>query len=174
MSRSRRLRVIAGSVLLSVCSIVGFGALPASAVTPSCAADAVLGITSSSYHFMWDGTTWFHDGPGGTVTGTVQAQRTLSATISAGAEVSVTDLVSTVKATVSGSATQTLTTSLGHTYTHTIPAKQFGNLKYGGWAYSVSWTYEYRLSNCVVKILQKGTGNVPTQAQGWYYYNTSS
>lgn len=174
MSPSRRLRTIAASVLLSVCSIVGFGALPAAAVTPFCAADVVLAVTSANYHFMWDGTTWFHDGPGGQVTGMVQAQRTIGATISVGAEVSVTDLVTTVKASISGSATASLTTTLGHTYTHVIPANKYGNLKYGGWGYSVNWTYEYRQSNCVIKVLQRGTGTVPTVAQGWYYYNTSS
>ena len=174
MSRIRRLCVVAASVLASALAIVGFGAVPASAVTPSCAADAVLGVTSASYHFMWDGVTWFHDGPGGVVTGTVQTQRTISATISYGAEVSVNDLISSVKATVSGSATRSVTTTLGHQYQHSIAANKYGNLKYGGWGYSVNWTYEYRQSNCTIKILQKGTGTVPTVATGWYYYATNS
>ncbi|HWG25856.1 hypothetical protein [Actinospica sp.] len=176
MSLSRRSSAIAASAVLAASSILGLGASPASAasVTPSCAADAVLGITSATYHFMWDNATWFHDGPGGSVTGTVQTQRTISATISAGAEVSTDELVVAAKATVSSSATKSLVTTLGHTYTHTIPAADYGNLKYGGWGYSVSWTYEYRQSNCVIKVLQKGTGQVPTVAQGWYYYNTTS
>lgn len=176
MSGSRRLRLVSASILLSLCAAVGFGVAPASAatITPNCAADVVLAITSANYHFLWDGVTWFHDGPGGSVTGTVQRQRTISATISAGAEVSTDELVVAAKATVSSSVTKQMQTTLGHAYTHSIPSNKFGNLKYGGWGYSVGWTYEYRHSNCTITKIQTGTGTVPTVAQGWYYYNTNS
>src|SRR5690242_15885412 len=63
------------------------------AVTPSCAADVVVGITSSHYYLIWDGVTWFHDGPGGTVTGQVQRQTQVSATLSYGADITLNDLV---------------------------------------------------------------------------------
>lgn len=181
MSRSKRFGVIAASALISVGALLGFNAVPAAAasnvgpaVTSSCAADVVIGITSSRYVFMWDHVTWWHDGPGGTVTGQVQVQRQISATISYGADITLNDLVSSVKVSISSSATRSTTTTLGHTYSHVIPANKFGNLKYGAWGYSVSWVKEYRHSNCTITVLGRGTGTVPTVAKGWYYYNTNS
>ena len=170
MSRTIRLGALAASVFIPASALMAFSAAPASA---SCAADVVIGV-SGHYEFIWDGATWWHDGPGGTITGTVQVQRQVSATISYGADISINDLVSSVKASISGSATRSLTTTLGHTYTHTIPARDYGNLKYGAWGYSVSWVKEYRHSNCTITVLGRGTGTVPTVATGWYYYSTTS
>ena len=42
-------------------------------------------IDSSQYVFYYDGHTWFRDGPGGTITGTVTTTSTRSATISGSA-----------------------------------------------------------------------------------------
>jgi hypothetical protein len=177
MSRASRIGVIAASTLLSAGALVGFSAVPASAapnpVTASCAADVVIGVTGR-YTFLWDRVTWFHDGPGGTITGHVEKQSQVAATISYGADISLSDLVSSVKASINKSATRSVTTTVGHTYQHTIPANKFGNLKYGAWGYSVSWVKEYRHSNCTITVLGRGTGTVPTVAVGWHYYNTNS
>jgi hypothetical protein len=150
------------------------GSVLGAAVTPSCAADVVIGITSSHYYLIWDGVTWFHDGPGGTVTGQVQRQAQVSATISYGADITLNDLVASVKASINSAATRSVTTTIGHSYTHSIPANKFGNLKYGAWGYSVGWVKEYRHSNCTITVLGRGTGRVPTKATGWYYYSTNS
>lgn len=170
MSRIKRLGALAASTLVPASALMAFGAAPASA---SCASDVVIGV-SGHYVFIWDGATWWHDGPGGTISGTVQHQRQISATISYGADISVNDLVSSVKMSISGSATRSLTTTLGHTYTHVIPATKYGNLKYGAWGYAVNWVKEYRHSNCTITVLGRGTGTVPTVATGWYYYSTNS
>jgi hypothetical protein len=181
MSRTKRLGIIAASALMSVGALLGFSAIPASAspnfgpaVTSSCAADVVVGITSSHYYLIWDGVTWFHDGPGGMVTGHVERQAQVSATISYGADITLNDLVASVKASINNSATRSVTTTIGHSYSHSIPANKFGNLKYGAWGYAVSWVKEYRHSNCTITVLGRGTGRVPTKATGWYYYNTNS
>lgn len=170
MSPSKRLGAIAASALISAGALSAFSAAPASA---SCASDVVIGV-SGHYVFFWDGATWWHDGPGGTITGTVQVQRQVSATISYGADITLSDLVSSVKASINNSATRSVTTTLGHTYTHVIPSTMYGNLKYGAWGYNVSWVKEYRHSNCTITVLGRGTGTVPTVATGWYYYSTSS
>lgn len=170
MSRAKRLGAIAASALVSATALSAFGAAPASA---SCAADVVIGV-SGKYVFLWDGVTWWHDGPGGTITGQVQRTRTISSTISYGADITMSDLISSVKASISGSATNSVATTLGHTYTHAIPSNAYGNLKYGAWGYNVTWKKEYRHSNCTITVLGQGTGTVPTVATGWYYYSTSS
>jgi hypothetical protein len=170
MSRAKRFGALVASTLISAGVLPAVSAQPASA---SCAADVVISV-SGQYKFIWDGSTWWHDGPGGTITGTVQVQRQISATISYGADITINDLVSSVKASISGSATNSLTTTLGHTYTHTIPSTMYGNLKYGAWGYAVSWVKEYRHSDCTITVLGRGTGTVPTVATGWYYYSTTS
>lgn len=170
MSRTKRLCALAASTLIPTGALMAFGAAPASA---SCASDVVIGV-SGHYTFIWDGATWWHDGPGGTISGTVQRQRQISASISYGADISVNDLVSSVKVSINASATRSLTTTLGHTYTHSIPSNKYGNLKYGAWGYTVNWVKEYRHSNCTITVLGRGTGTVPTVATGWYYYSTNS
>jgi hypothetical protein len=175
MSRSRRFGAIAASAVMALGALLA-GAAPASAhsVTPNCTSDVTTAITSSNYVFIWDGVTWFHDGPGGTVTGTVTTARQISSTISAGAEISLSDLISTVKATVSASATNSVTTTVGHLYTHSIPSNEYGNLRYGSWGYAVHWEIVYRHSNCTTTIVQTGTGTVTTVAVGWHYWSTTT
>jgi hypothetical protein len=176
MSRTRRLGVIAASVLISLGGLLGLTGGPASASpsTATCAADDVLAITSAKYVFMWDRVTWFHDGPGGKVTGDVQKQRQISASISFGADISVGFLVEESKISITTAITKTVQTTFGHHYEHLIPATKYGNLKYGAWGYSVSWVDEYRHSNCKITVRQRGTGVVPTVAVGWYYFITNS
>ena len=66
-------------------------------------------------------------------------------TISYGADISLNDLVASVKASVSHSATRSVTTTVGHTYTHPVPANKFGNLKYGAWGYYIDGCTSARL-----------------------------
>ncbi|HXR73538.1 hypothetical protein [Actinocrinis sp.] len=170
MSRSKRFGAVAASAVICASTLSAVNAAPASA---SCAADVVVAV-SGRYVFLWDGTTWWHDGPGGTITGTVQVTRTISSTLSYGADITMSDLINSVKASISNAATKSVATTKGHTYTHSIPATKYGNLKYGAWGYSVTWKKEYRHSNCTISVLGQGTGTVPTVATGWYYYNTNS
>jgi hypothetical protein len=123
---------------------------------------------------MWDGTTWFKDGPGGSMTVSVTTTRTISASISAGAQISVSDLVSTAQLSITTTVTGSVTTTIGHSYTHAIPANEYGNMKYGSWGYYVHWEILYRHSNCTETVVQTGTGSVPTTAVGWEYYSTTT
>jgi hypothetical protein len=179
MSRTKRFGVIALSALLSVGAFLGFGGVAASAATStpaaaaSCAADVVIGV-SGRYVFLWDRVTWYHDGPGGRVTGEVHTQRQVSATLSYGADISINELIAESKVTISRSVTKSVTTTTGHTYYHDIPAKKYGNLQYGAWGYAVSWVKEYRHSNCKITVLGRGTGTVPTVAVGWHYFTTNT
>ena len=176
MVRTRRLGVIAVSVLVLLGALLAFTGGPAlaSPAAASCAADDILAITSSKYVFMWDQTTWLHDGPGGKVTGDVTKQRQIAATISYGADISIGFLVEESKVSISKAITTTVATTVGHHYEHVIPATKYGNLQYGAWGYSVSWADEYRHSNCTITVRQRGTGMVPTVAVGWHYFTTSN
>lgn len=177
MSPTKRFGVIALTAVLSLGGLLGFGGGAASAATPaavaSCAADVVIGVTGK-YVFLWDQVTWYHDGPGGRVTGEVHTARQVSATISYGADISINELIAESKVSISRSVTKSVTTTTGHTYYHDIPANKFGNLRYGAWGYNVSWVKEYRHSNCTITVEGRGTGTVPTVAVGWYYWSTNS
>ena len=143
-------------------------------VPRNCGYEVWSRIDSYQGFHMWDGKTWLKDGPGGVVTADVQKTTTMSASISAGAEISVNELVADSKVTISASVTRTVTTTTGHHYSHSIPARKFGNLQYGAWAYRVSWSKWRQNGNCSVTKLAAGTGTVPTVAVGWKYFSTSS
>ncbi|MFL6239956.1 MAG: hypothetical protein ACJ735_10760 [Actinomycetes bacterium] len=129
--------------------------------------------SSSSYHLPAPGT-YFKDGPGGTMTVSVQNSTSVSASMSYSTEVSVSDIVSSVKAQISASAERSQTITVGHTYSHSIPSGYYGNLQYGSWGYYVHWEHVYDNGNCTYRYGDTGTAKVPSTAVGWKYWSTSS
>ena len=79
-----------------------------------CGAHNFSQIDASRYVFIWDRQTWFRDGPGGIITGTVQNQSQIAASISVGASISINDIVAESQVTVSASVTKTVSTTKGH------------------------------------------------------------
>jgi hypothetical protein len=109
-------------------------------VPKHCPAHNFSEIDASRYVFIWDKHTWFRDGPGGIITGTVQKQSQIAASISVGASISINDIIAESQVTVSVSVTKTVSTTKGHQYSHDIPANKFGNIEYGAWGYQVKWS----------------------------------
>lgn len=141
---------------------------------PACAADVIDWADSSRYVFIWDGKTYYHDGPGGDPTVTVTRASLIGATLTAGAEFSINELIADSKVSVSASITRSVTTTTGQAYHHVIPAHKYGNLQYGAWGYEVHIEQAYRHSNCVITHKSLGYGYAPTKAVGWYYWTTST
>lgn len=141
-----------------------------------CASDRgwYVDITSSSSYHLPAAGTYFKDGPGGTMTVSVQSSTTVSASMTATSEVSISDIVSSVKAQVSASAEKSQTITVGHTYSHSIPSGSYGNLQYGSWGYYVHWQHVFDNGNCTYSYGASGTAKVPTTAVGWKYWTTSS
>jgi hypothetical protein len=129
--------------------------------------------SSSSYHMAAAGTS-FKDGPGGTITGSVEKATTISATMTASSEVTISDIVSSVKAQVSASATRSDSVTVGHTYSHSIPSNMYGHIVYGSWGYNVGWQHVFDNGNCTYKYGDSGTAKVPSNEVGWRYWSTSS
>jgi hypothetical protein len=127
-------------------------------------------IDAARYVFIWDGRTWYRDGPGGRVTGTVERRSDISATISVGATISIGFLVADSQVTVSAAVTRTASITTGHSYFHDIPARRFGNIEYGAWGYQVDWSQWREDRGCRFTELAAGTGMVPTVAVGWFYW----
>lgn len=131
-------------------------------------------IDASRYVFFWDGVTWFSDGPGGQVTGTITRTTRRSVTISVGAEISINELFADSKVTVSAAVTKEATTTTGHEYKHTIPAHLYGNIEYGLLGYQLQWSRWHEDRGCRFTELDSGSGTVPTVAQRWRWFTTTS
>jgi hypothetical protein len=131
-------------------------------------------IDASRYVLFWDGITWFSDGPGGVVTGSVTKTSRRSITISVGAEISINELFADSKVTVSAAVTKEATTTTGHSYKHDIPANLYGNLEFGVLGYQVQWSKWHETHGCQFIELDSGTGTVPTVGQRFHFYTTTS
>jgi hypothetical protein len=135
-----------------------------------CQANIWSRIDSSQYVFIWDGHTYFRDGPGGTMTVSVSVNSSISATITAGAKISVNELVADAEVTVSASITTSVGITVGHTYSRNITSGKYGNAQYGTWGYRLTWSQWERHNDCSLTELASGGGTAPTPAVGWQYW----
>lgn len=131
-------------------------------------------ITSQTSYHLWDGKTWWKDGFGGTVTGTVSSSSTVSSTATGSGSFTVGGIVAQAKIEVSPSVTNSTVTTTGHTYSHNITSNMYGNLRYGSWGYYVGWARYYDSASCTTTRVASGTAKVSSVAVGWRYYETSS
>jgi hypothetical protein len=139
----------------------------------SCPEETVYTVKSKQVVSYWVPGTNFVDGKGGTVQGRVEKSWTKSATVEASADVSVGVLWATVKAQVSKSVTKSNTVTVGHWYSHDIPAKKYGHLRYRVIGYKVLF-WKVRVSrNCKEKLLDAFYGTFPTDKEGWKYWSTT-
>lgn len=129
--------------------------------------------TTSSYHIGASGT-YFKDGPGGTMTGSVTTATTVSVTGTVSAGATLSGIVASAKVEVSASITSSTAITVGHTYSHTITSGKYGNMRYGSWGYKLNWEYRYMYSNCTSVAKSYGTAYAPTGAVGWRYWETTS
>lgn len=150
------------------------GLSPATAGTQGCPTEYYYDITSNTGYHMWDGRTYFKDGPGGTITGSVTRTGTVTTSVSATGSYSVGGIVAQAKIEVSGSLTQSVAISVGHTYSRNITAGRYGNMKYGSWGQRVGWRYLVDKSDCKTYTISSGTAYIPTAAVGWRYWETTS
>lgn len=146
----------------------------ATAGPDACPTEYYYDITSNSGYHMWDGRTYFKDGPGGTITGSVTRTGTVPTSVSATGSYSVGGIVAQAKIEVSGSLTQSVAISVGHTYSRNITSGRYGNMKYGSWGQKVGWRYLIDRSNCTTGVISSGTAYIPTAAVGWRYWETTS
>jgi hypothetical protein len=159
------------SSTVALTAIVGTGT--AVAAPRSCPPDVGVGITAHHSHFLGSANK-FKDGKGGTISVSVTKAGTLSASISAGAEVSVSDVIASAKVSVSSTITKSVAVTVGHTYSHNISSNKYGHAWYGTWGYSVDWEKTRDRANCTTEVLDRGTAILPIKEVGWRYWETSS
>ncbi|MFI9630495.1 hypothetical protein [Streptomyces sp. NPDC052042] len=130
--------------------------------------------TATHVPARWFGTS-YKDGPGGTMTVTVQKSGKLGVEISGTVGASASVLLAEVKAEYSVKVVAEVGITVGHTYSHAIPAKKYGHLQYGSWGYKVNWVkYKTSADRCGKVKLGSGTAKLPTKEVGWRYWTTSS
>jgi hypothetical protein len=131
---------------------------------------------NENYHVpsWWNGTS-YKDGPGGTMKVRVEKSGKLGVEVSGTTEASTSAIFAKAKVSYSIKVVAEVGITVGHEYSHEIPAKKYGHLQYGSWGYKLKWT-KYRTSNdrCGKVKLGSGTAKLPTKETGWRYWATSS
>lgn len=165
-------RFLAAAVLATGgLTALGATVSPASA---GCVPSDTYSILSHAGYFMWDGHTYYKDGPGGTMNVSVESSSTISNSVTATGSYSVSDIISEIKIEVSSNTTSSTTTTTGHAYSRNVTAGRYGNLKYGSWGNRVHWARYERTPQCTTVTLASGWINAPTTAVGWDYWETTS
>ncbi|MGW0936819.1 hypothetical protein [Streptomyces sp. NPDC002666] len=129
-----------------------------------------------SYHVpsWWNGTS-FKDGPGGSIRVSVEKAGKIGVEVSGTVGVSGGVLLAEVKAEYSVKVVAEVGVTVGHHYTHAVPAKKYGHLQYGSWGYKVNWTkYKTSADRCGKVKMGSGTAKLPTKETGWRYWTTNS
>lgn len=132
--------------------------------------------SKKNYHVpsRWNGTT-FKDGPGGTMRVSVEKSGKIGVELSGSVEASADAIVAKSKVTFGVKVVGEVGVTVGHTYTHSIPARKYGHLQYGSWGYNVKWTkYATSADRCGKVKLGSGKAKIPTKSVGWRYWTTSS
>ncbi|MDQ0932856.1 MULTISPECIES: hypothetical protein [Streptomyces] len=152
-------------------------AAPASAlVTPkrSCPITYGVLITSHKAYRIPAKGAYLKDGPGGTMTASVTRASTITYSLSTSLEVSASYLFASAKASVNAGITKSVAITTGHTYSHDIHARKYGNLQYGSNGFKVGWESNRTNPNCTTTTLASGTAVLPATSVGWHYWETSS
>lgn len=114
------------------------------------------------------------DGPGGSMTGSVQNSTSVAATMTVGASAELGGVIAKAKVEVSASLTSSVGITIGHSYTHTITAGKYGNMQYGSWGQQVNWKKYKNNANCTTTTVASGTARIPSTSVGWKYWETTS
>ncbi|MEU8503329.1 hypothetical protein AB0C40_01120 [Streptomyces brevispora] len=134
----------------------------------------VSGKTNYHVPSWWNGTSC-KDGPGGSMRVSVEKAGKIGVEVSGTGEVSASVVVAEVKAEYSVKVVGEVGVTVGHTYTHGIPAKKYGHLQYGSWGCKVNWTkWKTSSDRCSKVKVSSGAAKLPTKEVGWRYWTTNS
>ncbi|MFE7395181.1 hypothetical protein [Streptomyces sp. NPDC057557] len=128
------------------------------------------------YHVpsWWNGTN-FKDGPGGSMRVSVEKAGKIGVEVSGTGGVSASVVLAEVKAEFTAKVVLEVGVTVGHSYTHAIPAKKYGHMQYGSWGRKVSWAkYKTSSDRCSKVKIGSGTAKLPTNSTGWRYWETNS
>ncbi|MFN8074602.1 MAG: hypothetical protein U0Q15_04160 [Kineosporiaceae bacterium] len=127
-------------------------------------------VTGQKIAINVSGQGIFRSGPGGTVTGTKTGSGTTSFAVRAGAEAEAGMVLAKAKVSVDATLTVSHTESLSRTYTRSITAGKYGNMRWVNWGKRVTYAKYRTNSNCSRTTLATGVIDYPTDAEGFKYW----
>lgn len=170
MKLSRRIAATATATVLSSTGL----AVTSTGTAQACPTVSFYGLTSSATRIPFTGIPHFKSGPGGRVAASRSTSKTVSYQVTAGAESEVGAVLAKAKVSVSASLVKSQSTSVIYSYSHNISSGKYGHLRYVSWGKKIKWKkYRYN-SSCQQIFLGSGTIKFPTNAEGWYYWQTNS
>ncbi|MFI6509538.1 hypothetical protein ACIBCT_18180 [Streptosporangium sp. NPDC050855] len=121
--------------------------------------------------------TRFIDGPGGTMTASVNRQHRVYAEMEIERErvgsVDRAELVRQFRNMLNPLVAEEYVVETGHEYTQEISDGKYGNLWYRVFGYRTAFTAWRRVYNCRVHRVAAGIANIPARVEGWRYWETS-
>lgn len=139
-----------------------------------CVKKVEYSLSATSVRIPYAGVPTFKDGPGGELTVSRTYSGTASLTVTAGAEAEAGVVLAKAKTSISAALTGSKTTSTDHKFRREIASGMYGNVRYVSWGKKVTYR-KYRINaNCSTTTLARGSMNIPSDSEGWYYWETSS
>ncbi|MBB5130810.1 hypothetical protein HNP84_000498 [Thermocatellispora tengchongensis] len=120
--------------------------------------------------------TRFIDGPGGTITATVERETRVYAEIEIEREqqpeLTRRDIIRRFRLMINPLLAEEHVVRAGHQYTHEISKGKYGNLWYRVFGYRVGFTAWRQLGTCRLHRVTSGVASVPARVEGWKYWET--
>ncbi|MEU4830238.1 hypothetical protein [Streptosporangium sp. NPDC023615] len=121
--------------------------------------------------------TRFIDGPGGTMTASVNRQHRVYAEMEVERErvntIDREELVRLFRNLVNPLVAEEYVVESGHEYTQEISEGKYGNLWYRVFGYRTGFTAWRRVHSCRVYKVAAGIASIPARVEGWRYWETS-
>ena len=131
-------------------------------------------LKSKGVRLPFTGVPTFKNGPGGTMIVSRSYSGSVSAQVVAGAETEVGAVLARATAQLSTSLARTNSTASTNTYERRISKDKYGNARYVSWGQDVSYQ-KFRINrDCSRTTLATGRIQYPSNAEGWYYWETAS
>ncbi|MEV4160700.1 hypothetical protein [Nonomuraea dietziae] len=120
--------------------------------------------------------TRFIDGPGGSMTASVERESEVLAYVETGSErersLTTGDLVRSLRRAGVPHLEQRHMVLAGHSYTREISKGMYGNMWYRVFGYRIGWSSWSVLGSCRHIKVASGIANVPARVEGWRYWET--
>lgn len=120
--------------------------------------------------------TRFIDGPGGSMTASVEREAEVLAYVETASErersVTTDDLVRSLRRAGVPHLEQRHMVLTGHSYTREVSKGMYGNMWYRVFGYRIGWSSWSVLGTCRRIKVASGIANVPARVEGWRYWET--
>jgi hypothetical protein len=147
-------------------------------VTPTCEVRSVYRIKTHHKRSLWVPGTHFVDGPGGEMEAAVEKEHEVMANVLLEKEVRLNfdfrSFFAEARKMVSPVIQKRNRVLVGHKYKHLIRNGMYGHMRYRVFGYRIGFWQYRQFGNCGIRFIGSGVANIPTNKQGWKYWETRS